>query len=234
MNKILLCIFGVILLQFSLFISYFYYQSHRVAPVSKVPSPSGVTQKYVVSRVIDGDTLGIQGLTSPKGTARLIGIDTPEVGECFASSAASLLSQLVLHQEVKVEQDVNLLDQYGRALVHIYFLNADSQWQSLNAELLRRGAGRYYHDALNVKKGAEYLTAAYQGYANKAGLWSTCATSKSVGCTIKGNVGRDGVRYYHLPSFRHYEETVVNLDKGDQYFCSEKEALAAGWTRAVE
>ena len=229
MKKVLFVILGVFLLQLSLITSYFYYQSHK-----SQPAPIPVTQRYEVTRIIDGDTLVIQGVNSPKGTVRLIGIDTPEVGDCYASEAASLLSQLVLNSEVKVESDVNTLDQYGRALMHVYYFSTSGEWRSLNAELLRLGAGRYYHDAINIQKGAEYLAAASEGYAGKAGLWTACAPSKKVGCVIKGNVGRDGVRYYHLPSFRHYGETVVNLDKGDQYFCNEKEAQLAGWTRAVE
>jgi len=233
MKKVLFFILGAIFLQLSLITSYFYYQSHAQSRKSHL-SPTPVTQRSIVTRIIDGDTLVIQGVSSPKGTVRLIGVDTPEVGDCYASEAAALLSQLVLHKEVQVESDVNTLDQYGRALMHVYFLNDRREWRSLTSELLQRGAGRYYHDALNIKKGSEYLAAAAKGYADRAGFWTQCAPHKDIGCVVKGNVGRDGVRYYHLSSFRHYSATVVNFDKGDQYFCSEKEAIAAGWTKAVE
>ena len=131
MKKILFLIFGVLFLQLFLIISYLYYQSHKPHPV-----PLPIIKLYEVTRIIDGDTLVIQAVASPKGTVRLIGIDTPEVGNCYASEAASLLSELVLHKEVKVESDVNTLDQYGRALMHVYFLSESGEWRSLNAELL--------------------------------------------------------------------------------------------------
>jgi len=54
------------------------------------------------------------------------------------------------------------------------------------------------------------------------------------GCVIKGNLDRNDVRYYHLPEFRHYDQVEMNFEHGDRWFCSEEEAIKAGFTRARE
>lgn len=55
---------------------------------------------------------------------------------------------------------------------------------------------------------------------------------QATGCEIKGNIAFDGERVYHLPGQRYYRETIVNRDDGERYFCSELEALQAGWRRS--
>jgi len=189
--------------------------------------------KYTITRVIDGDTFVIQGISSPKGTVRLIGVDTPEVGECYFQQAKDFVASFI-GLPVKVEYDVNKMDQFGRALVYVSIPAKDNKWILLNTMMLEQGIGRYYTDQINLKYGVQFLASANEGYKNKFGLWTQCTENKTIGCTIKGNVGRDGKRYYHLPSFRHYAQTVVNFDKGDMYFCSEQEAISKGWARAVE
>ncbi|MEM8973767.1 MAG: thermonuclease family protein [Pseudomonadota bacterium] len=48
-------------------------------------------------------------------------------------------------------------------------------------------------------------------------------------CVIKGNVDLFGRRIYHTPWSQWYALTKVSESKGDRWFCSEKEAVAAGW-----
>ncbi len=51
------------------------------------------------------------------------------------------------------------------------------------------------------------------------------------GCLIKGNVSTRGERIYHPPGCRHYNATKINPARGERWFCSEAEAVAAGWRR---
>ena len=51
-------------------------------------------------------------------------------------------------------------------------------------------------------------------------------------CTIKGNIASDGEKIYHLPGQRYYGVTKISPSKGERMFCSEQEALNAGWRRA--
>jgi len=52
-------------------------------------------------------------------------------------------------------------------------------------------------------------------------------------CVIKGNVNRKGQRIYHLPGQLDYAH--VNMDKGlgERWFCTEADAEAAGWRKAL-
>jgi len=52
-------------------------------------------------------------------------------------------------------------------------------------------------------------------------------------CVIKGNISMNsGNKIYHTPGMEDYESTVINPEKGERWFCSESEAIAAGWTKA--
>lgn len=55
-----------------------------------------------------------------------------------------------------------------------------------------------------------------------------------VGCTIKGNIAQDsGERIYHLPGDEFYDRTRISPARGERWFCTEAEARAAGWRRAM-
>jgi hypothetical protein len=50
---------------------------------------------------------------------------------------------------------------------------------------------------------------------------------------IKGNVSYEtGERIYHVPGQEYYDETVINPNYGERWFCTEQEAVEAGWRKA--
>lgn len=52
-------------------------------------------------------------------------------------------------------------------------------------------------------------------------------------CNIKGNISvSTGKKIYHVPGQQDYEKTVITTEKGERWFCSEQEAIEAGWTKA--
>lgn len=51
-------------------------------------------------------------------------------------------------------------------------------------------------------------------------------------CLIAGNINKHGVRIYHLPGMAHYNQVVINPQRGERWFCSVEEAEAAGWRPA--
>jgi phosphatidylserine/phosphatidylglycerophosphate/cardiolipin synthase-like enzyme len=51
-------------------------------------------------------------------------------------------------------------------------------------------------------------------------------------CRIKGNVSRMGERIYHLPGDRNYDRVRMDKGIGKRWFCSEQQAIAAGWRPA--
>jgi micrococcal nuclease len=56
-----------------------------------------------------------------------------------------------------------------------------------------------------------------------------CITPPDPSCDIKGNVNRAGDRIYHLPGGQFYEQTVINPDEGDRWFCDPSEAEGMGF-----
>ena len=49
---------------------------------------------------------------------------------------------------------------------------------------------------------------------------------------IKGNISSSGERIYHAPGQRYYDKTQINESKGERWFCTEQEAVGAGWRKA--
>ncbi len=59
------------------------------------------------------------------------------------------------------------------------------------------------------------------------------AAQASPACNIKGNISiATGERIYHMPGQKYYARTIINTSEGEHWFCSEKEARAAGWRRS--
>lgn len=51
---------------------------------------------------------------------------------------------------------------------------------------------------------------------------------------IKGNIGSNGDKIYHVPGGRFYENTRIDLKDGEKFFCTEAEAIAAGWRKSSQ
>jgi endonuclease/exonuclease/phosphatase family metal-dependent hydrolase len=49
---------------------------------------------------------------------------------------------------------------------------------------------------------------------------------------IKGNISSNGKKLYHLPSCPSYAQTQIDTSKGERFFATEAEAIAAGWQKA--
>lgn len=56
--------------------------------------------------------------------------------------------------------------------------------------------------------------------------------STSSGCVIKGNISSSGEKIYHLPGCGSYVKTSIDEARGERWFCSEAEAVDAGWRKA--
>lgn len=72
-------------------------------------------QAHVVSRVIDGDTVEL----GDGRTVRLVGIDTPERGECGFDEATADLVRLVEGRSVRLTRTGEDTDRYGRLLRYV-------------------------------------------------------------------------------------------------------------------
>jgi phosphatidylserine/phosphatidylglycerophosphate/cardiolipin synthase-like enzyme len=63
-------------------------------------------------------------------------------------------------------------------------------------------------------------------------ILASATTTPSNGCMIKGNVNRKGKRIFHLPGDRDYDRVQMDKGVGERWFCSEQQAVAAGWRHA--
>lgn len=123
-----------------------------------------------VSRVIDGDTIGID--TGAK--VRYIGVDTPETKhprkgvEFYGKEAFSFNKQLVGGRRVRLECDVQKRDRYGRLLAYVYLPDGTF----VNAELVRKGYARVSTYPPNVKYQELFLRLEQQARQKKRGLWN--------------------------------------------------------------
>ena len=92
-----------------------------------------------VVKVADGDTITIM---TPAGKERIrfLGIDAPEKAQTpWGPRARQFLSDLVMGKDVRVEQDVELRDRYGRVLGYVYIGN-----RFANLELVKAGLSMLY------------------------------------------------------------------------------------------
>jgi micrococcal nuclease len=67
-----------------------------------------------------------------------------------------------------------------------------------------------------------------------AGCPQGCVTPPP-GCVIKGNISSStGERIYHVPGQRYSEQTKIEPEKGERWFCTEEEAIANGWRKSKQ
>jgi micrococcal nuclease len=138
--------------------------------------------------VVDGDTLVVAG---PGGevTVRIVGINTPEVGECFYDEATDTLAALVADGDLALVVDRSDVDQFGRALRYVE--TADGI--DVGAELVAGGfaiARRYPPDEARADRYAELQRDAQ---AAGRGLWApdACGTSDLDGVEIVVDIEAD-------------------------------------------
>jgi len=205
------------------------------------PSPQLVARQSVkVTRVIDGDTIEIEG----SQRVRYIGVDTPEIVDprstvqCFGREASLKNRELVEGKSVILEKDISETDKYGRLLRYVYIDNL-----FVNDYLTREGYAHASSYPPDIKYQNQLQEAETEARQNNRGLWSACDFSdkspqtnqqpvQSSDCLIKGNISSSGEKIYHLPGQRYYDKTVIDESKGERWFCTEEEAILAGWRKS--
>jgi len=197
---------------------------------------------YLVTRVIDGDTIEIEDGKK----VRYIGIDTPETVDprkpvqCFGVEASNRNKQLVEGKKVRLEKDVSEIDKYGRLLRYVY---VDGVF--VNLVLVQEGFAYSYTYPPDIKYQNQFTEAQRLAREQKKGLWGSCpvsttsltvtttpTTQPSLTCTIKGNISSSNEKIYHLIGCGSYNVTKIDEARGERWFCTEEEAVAAGWRKA--
>ena len=180
---------------------------------------------YRAERIIDGDTF----VTSDKQTIRLASIDAPELSSCGGEEARRALGSLIINKNLYIKTAVK--DEFGRSVALVY-----NDQGSVGKQMLALGWVIYARGGF----GEEELSAMVEeAKRKKLGIYSEKCTQivnkKNAGCVIKGNqlYGR-GEKYYRFPGCGQYNNTLVQLYLGDRWFCTEKEAVAAGYEKGSD
>lgn len=156
-------------------------------PGTTTPPADGVT--VTVIEVVDGDTLRVRYPNGSRDTARLLGVDTPEVyGEntpdefegvpatdagraClreYGDRASAFAERRLTGEEVTISFDANepRRGYYDRLLVYVHH-----DGREFNHQLVRRGLGRVYDSSF--EKGDSYYATEAAAMDAGRGLW-TC------------------------------------------------------------
>ena len=178
---------------------------------------------YQVDRVIDGDTF----VLTNKQEIRLMSVNAPEVGLCGSQEATDKLKSLILGKKVRLEGDLN--DHFGRLLALVYIDD-----QLINKEMILSGWARFTSTASSE---SENLKSAFQKLkTEKLGVFSSkcyqITNPQNPKCNIKGNV-KEGKKTYFFLGCGNYSNVALELDQGDQWFCSESAAVSAGFVKSA-
>jgi micrococcal nuclease len=92
--------------------------THDTGPGTVVAPTHGRSRATVVE-VVDGDTLDVRLRDGRVEAVRIIGINTPESGECGSEEATDELAALVDGQTLALRRDTSDRDQYDRLLRYV-------------------------------------------------------------------------------------------------------------------
>lgn len=142
-------------------------------PTNFEPVDTDAAREATVISVHDGDTVHIY-LDGADTTVRLLGIDTPEVGdnlECYGDEAAELLRSLLPEGSVvRALADRDPLDRFGRSLLHLF----TDDGIHVNLALLQKGAAEELTLGRNTLYSDEFAAAEADAREAGAGRWSAC------------------------------------------------------------
>jgi endonuclease YncB( thermonuclease family) len=207
------------------------------------PTVSHAVDISGLARIIDGDTVEVQGQK-----IRLHGIDAPESKQqcqrskdefwpCGKQATLSLVEKINGSQILCEGRDQ---DRYGRVIAVCFSGETD-----LNAWMVSHGWAVSYR-----KYSKDYVSHEEVAQSTRLGVWAgkfvmpwewrqgqrlkTANVPDNGDCKIKGNISRNGARIYHAPGGRWYSRTKIDQTKGERYFCSNAEAVEAGWRRSSQ
>lgn len=216
-----------------------------------VPTLASANVIEGTAEVIDGDSLRVGGTE-----VRLFGVDAPEYTQsCFSNGAqvaCGAMAKDALEGLIGAGKLVCMAqgtDQYGRTVARCQTAGVD-----VGNALVASGWATAFR-----RFGTDYVAAETRARAVRAGIWQwdfqppedyraslqaprEPAPAQRLArasaqprrferdgmCLIKGNHSRKGDWIYHLPGMPYYDAT-----RAEAYFCTEAQAQAAGYRRAI-
>lgn len=181
---------------------------------------------YSVLRVLDGDTFE----TTDKQMIRLDGVDAPAIEHCGGKEAKEELEKLITGQPLYLK--LVFRDRYNRLIGLAYTPRG-----FVNSAMVRSGWAKWpgYRSANDPEH--EMKSASDYAKTNKLGILSPLCSQttnpKKPKCSVMGNIIGDK-KSYRFPGCGQYHSTVVELYRGEEWFCSEDEARKAGYVKGSD
>jgi micrococcal nuclease len=135
-------------------------------------------QEYRVVQVFDGDTIVVEH-GGARQTIRLLGVDTPETHhptkpvQCYGPEASAYTSRRLFGRLVRLEDDVEGRDIYGRRLAYVYV-----DGERFEDELLERGYARLLVIEPNHAHARTMLDEELDAKRRRVGLWGACESGQ--------------------------------------------------------
>lgn len=216
--------------------------------ITGAPADTGAASSGITTGSVSGGDIVLSGRATAEGgdllringkVVKLAGIEAPEPAQaCLkesgrrwdcAPAARAALRKLVRGKMVSCELGEGIS---GAPLT----AHCRAAGNDIAAALVQQGSvfaaegGPYLADedtAKSLKRGVWQGTAERPSvWRNK--VWEEAKKSAPDGCPIKGLMRKNGP-IYAMPWSKGYEERDLRNSKGDRWFCSEDEALAAGF-----
>lgn len=177
----------------------------------------------LVTEVIDGDTFRIGN----RQTIRIYGVDAPELSLCFGQEAKDALTKKILNKKVILKSPRT--DYWRRVEAYVYM---DGEF--VNEYLAKNGYGADHSDgaieSVIIKEAGNFAQ------TNRIGIYSpTCypLTPPKANCLVKGHVPYNTMeKRYLIPGCNSYEKAIVERYRGEDWFCTEAEAVSAGFVKS--
>lgn len=180
--------FGLILFGFALgvivtfpFVPDISFEEHTVDLPFRQQLAQEAVQTYVVTHVVDGDTVDVTSADGVKQRVRFVGIDTPETVdprkqvECEGHEASQRMKALLHGKTVTLERKPDEdTDQYGRALRYVFLDGED-----IGARMISEGYAESICDRYPHPKCALYDQMEAAAKNAGKGRWLTCANIRS-------------------------------------------------------
>lgn len=182
---------------------------------------------HLVTKVIDGDTF----VTEDKSVVRFDTLNAPELAFCGGPEAKQALESIILGKRVLLDTQVR--DVNGRQVASV---RMGAIW--VDEELIKTGWVAYSSSTVDRDHVLKNLD--LQNREAAKGIYSPICTQREntayPKCVIKGNISGEwethGEKAYHFPGCIQYNTTRIELYRGEQWFCTEKEAQKAGYTKS--
>lgn len=133
-----------------------------------------------VTKVVDGDTFWADDGNGKGVKIRLIGVDAPESRNSFkkvkgyyGKESKVYLTNLLKGKRVRLEYDIDILDQYTRTLAYVYL----EEGTFVNAELVKNGYAMVMTVPPNIKYAEEFVRLQNEARENNRGLWNDTVES---------------------------------------------------------